>query len=291
MKLADVLGALRRRWYVIVAGVLIAVGAFFALWTTIPSEYERTATQLLLPGEATIPEDANPYLFIGGLYQVADILVRAIGPDDVAAVTADFPGATVTVSRDTAAGAVMIVTVNAPSDEAAAAVLDDVLALTESRLEQLQNAQRIPVDERVDMVPLTGASESVVIDKNRVLVSVAATVAILALGAGAAVLSDTLLRSRRRRRSGFVPAAVADDQGDETDAAPRRSGVDTAVDPAEPTVDAASSPEAVDDAVRPWRIPRVGGWRASRPLPATPDASATRPVGRTAVIDAAPEEE
>ncbi|MCK6079864.1 hypothetical protein KZX37_04420 [Microbacterium sp. EYE_5] len=201
MKLADVIGALRRRWYVLVVGVIVAAAAAYGAWTVIPPEYERSASQLLLPGEATIPDDANPYLFVGGLYQVADILVRAIGPDDIAQATADAPGASIAVSRDTAAGAVMLVTVSASSEEDADVVLATALQLIETRLGELQDEQGIPTDERVDLVPLTHDSASVVVQKNRILVTGVVGLVIAMLSVAIAVLGDTLIRLRRRRRS------------------------------------------------------------------------------------------
>lgn len=201
MKLADVIGALRRRWYVLVVGVIVAAAAAYGAWTVVPPEYERSASQLLLPGEATIPDDANPYLFVGGLYQVADILVRAIGPDDIAQATADAPGASIAVSRDTAAGAVMLVTVSASSEEDADAVLATALQLIEKRLGELQDEQGIPTDERVDLVPLTHDSASVVVQKNRILVTGVVGLVIAMLSVAIAVLGDTLIRLRRRRRS------------------------------------------------------------------------------------------
>lgn len=230
MKLADVLGALRRRWYVLVVGILVAGAAAYGVWSYVPPEYERTATQLLLPGEATIPEDANPYLFVGGLYQVADILVRAIGPDDLAAVTDAYPGTEVTVSRDTAAGSVMIVSVTAPSDTAAQRVLGDMLELTGSKLVALQDEQQIPADERIDMVPLTQATDSVVIQKDRMTFTAVTAIGLVALTGVLAVLLDTLLRLRRRARSGARSeaedlAAAEDAAGDEDAVGDRPAGV------------------------------------------------------------------
>lgn len=204
MKLADVIGALRRRWYIVLVSILAATAAAYGAWAVVPAEYGRAASQLLLPGEATIPEDANPYLYVGGLYQVADILVRSIGPDDVAALTDGYPGSGVAVTRDTAAGAVMLISVTAESEAAAGDVLDRTLDLIDVKLAELQEEQRIPADERVDLVPLTHDSASVVGQKNRILMTGVAGVGVFALGIGATVLIDTMVRSRRRARSSIA---------------------------------------------------------------------------------------
>ncbi|MFS0866264.1 hypothetical protein AB3M83_02885 [Microbacterium sp. 179-B 1A2 NHS] len=250
MKLADALGALRRRWYILLAGLLIAAGASYAVWNVVPPEYERTATRLLLPGAATLPKDANPYLYVGGLFQVADILVRAISADDITALTDGHPGATVSVSRDVAAGAVMIVSVSASTDGAADEVLEQVLALTEQRLTELQDEQRISPAERIEVVPLTDATASVVNQKNRLLYTVGAGLAVVAIGAILAVLTDTLLRSRRR-----VHAAAGDDADAEADVdadAEADGGVDGTGSPGTPvdrtgSVDARGGTDDVTD--------------------------------------------
>jgi len=278
MKLADVVGALRRRWYVLLAGILIAAGGATYVWMTVSPEYERTASQLLLPGKATIPEDANPYLFVGGLYQVADILVRAIGPDDVAAATAEHPDATVAVTRDTAAGAVMIVTVTASSEDAAATVLENVTALTASRLGELQDEKSIPGDERIELVPLTNATQSVVIQKTRMLTAAAVGIGGLALGAVAAVLADTFLRSRRRARTLRDPqdSGPADElrDGDEGSEEPGSAEVEApdadapdpdAIEAAEHPASAEPDDERVRETVAPSAI--RGGRSAGRARP------------------------
>jgi hypothetical protein len=211
MKLADVIGALRRRWYIVLTSILLAVGAASFAWTTVPPQYERSGTQLLLPGLATIPEDANPYLYVGGLYQIADVIVRAVGPEDISAAVQEYPGTEVAVTRDQAAGAVVIVTVTASSDEAATAVLDDMLVVTEETLQELQDDQSIPDNERVSFTPLTKSAESVVVQKTRMLVTALAGIGVLVLGAGITMLVDNLLRSRRRAHRSTALPDVDDD--------------------------------------------------------------------------------
>jgi capsular polysaccharide biosynthesis protein len=208
MKLADVLTALRRRWYVVLAGILAAAGAAFFTWGAVSPQYERVGTQLLLPGLATIPEDANPYLYVGGLYQIADVIVRAIGAEDISEVTDEYPGTEVLVGRDQSAGAVVTVTVTATSDEAADEVLDDMLAVTERTLDELQDEQSIPDDQRVSLTPLTQAAESTVIQKTRMLTTALVGGVLLVGGVGAAVLIDSLLRARRRPHRSNASAAV-----------------------------------------------------------------------------------
>jgi hypothetical protein len=247
MKVADVLSALRRRWYVVLISILAAAGAGYSAWGTVPPQYERVGTQLLLPGLATIPEDANPYLYVGGLYQIADVIVRAIGPEDIAEIAGENPGTEIVVERDQSAGAVVVVTVTASSDAAAEASLDDMLVVTERTLGELQDEQRIPEDQRVSLSPLTQATESTVIQKTRMLITALVGGVLLVGGIGAAVLIDSLVRARRRpHRStaaasvtmGAIPAEI----DEETEAARSGSAGGPSADPA-----AAGGTEAADD--------------------------------------------
>jgi len=99
MNIADMMGALRRRWYVLVVGLLVAVAAAYGAWSVVKVDYTRTATQLMLPGPGTIPEDANPFLYVGGLSQAADVLTRKMGsPDVIADVTDAYPDADITIT-------------------------------------------------------------------------------------------------------------------------------------------------------------------------------------------------
>lgn len=206
MNLSDVLSALRRRWYVVVATLLLAGGLGYAVWSNVSPDYERTASQLLLPGLATIPEGANPYLYVGGLSQAADIIVLAIGEDEVAAAVEGYPDATMAVGRDLAAGAVLVTTVTASTDEAAAAVLKQSLIITADTLETLQDAQRIPEDERVSMMVLTESTQSTVVQKTRVVLTAITVAGVMLLGLVVAALADGALRTRRRTRRSVRPA-------------------------------------------------------------------------------------
>lgn len=227
MKLADVLGALKRRWYVAAISVLLAAGVAHIAWSNVPPEYERSASQLLLPGEATLPEGSNPYLFIGGLSQAGDILVRAVGEDDVAEAVADYPETQVAVVRDAAAGSVILTTVTAQSDEGARSVLDAMLEINAATLDRLQNEQEIPRDERITMMPLTQATSSSVVQKTRIVLTLVAGAVVVVVGIVLAVLIDGALRSRLRSRRFF--ALVTEDQTDDEGSATAISGPDDEV--------------------------------------------------------------
>ena len=202
MNVADMLGALRRRWYVLVAGLIVAGLAAYGVWTIVKVEYTRTATQLMLPGPGTIPEDANPFLFVGGLSQAADVLVRKMGsPDVLGPVEREFDGVQIVVTRDPlSSGPVLLTSVTSQSDDDAAAAVQELVQLTESTLKDIQRVENIPTSDRITLVTLTTDDEGVVEQKSRLIAAGAAAAGIAALTLLLVALIDGLARARAQRR-------------------------------------------------------------------------------------------
>ena len=201
MSLADLFGGLLRRWYVTIPGLLLAIAAAVGVWYVVPPGYERSATQLLLPGAQSMPESSNPLLYLGGLSNAADVLVRAVGSENVIdEVEEKYPGVDIEVSRDgSTAGPIILTTVTARTDAEAVAALDELLARTSSVLEELQAAEGIAVANRISVVPITVDESSVLQQRDRL-------VAVFAVGLGIAGLTilvagyvDGILRRRSRR--------------------------------------------------------------------------------------------
>jgi len=201
VKLADIVSGLRRRWYIVIPGLILAVMGTVGAWTAVGDEYERTATQVLLPGDSSIPEDGNPYLYIGGLGQAAEIVVRALGsPNVLTPLLEEHPGVEVAIARDpTTSGPVFMITVLAPTDEAAAEVLGRLVAETSTVLEELQDQQDIAAPDRITVMPIFIDEESVVQRRNRVMITAFVGVGAVILVLVVAALSDGLLLTRARR--------------------------------------------------------------------------------------------
>lgn len=219
MNLADTLKMLARRWYIVLLGVLLAAGAVIGVWATVPPRFERTATQVLLPGKKSLPQDGqNPYLYLGGLTLAADVVVRAVGSDDVAReIDEQHPGTEIQVSRDpTTAGPVILMTVTSTRDQEAAAVLQQLTQRTALVLNDLQQEERIPVAERMTVVTLTIDTVGVVRDRTRLVIGGVAGLAVVALALLAAALTDGVARRRQRRRADGAP-------GVESASVPRRA--------------------------------------------------------------------
>jgi hypothetical protein len=250
MNTAEILRGLLRRWYVVVPGILLSVILALLAWTHVAPTYERSARQLLLPGAVSIPEKGNPYLYIGGLSQAADVVVLAMGSNNVLSeIAEEHPGAKAAITRDTSTSSpVIVITVTAPSDAETVKVLDALVKRTPAVLTGLQDQEHIAADNRITVNTITVDSTSTVQEKQRVTVAAGVAGGGIVLSIVVAALLDGLIISRRRRGRG--PGArhgAAPRDGGETR---RQNSGDAAEwldadDPAEPfTEDAESEVEA-----------------------------------------------
>lgn len=222
MNLAETLRGLLRRWYIVVPGLLLAVAVAIGAWSVVKPAYERTATQLLIPGQLSLPENANPFLFLGGLSNAADVLVRAIASESVLnEVLADQAGAEVEISRDgSTSGPVILITVTGRTDAQAELILGELVERTATQLDALQDAEQIPADNRITVMPITIDDVSTLQQRDRLVVSGAAGLAVAALAVVVASLVDGLGRQRRRRPRpdrGDAEGPVGARAGDDTD--------------------------------------------------------------------------
>ena len=219
MNLADTLRGLLRRWYIVVPGIVLAVAAAIGAFATVEPGYERTATQLLLPGEGTVPKGTtNPYLFLGGLTQAADIVVRVMQSDEVLGpVVSEYPGTEVQVQRDPmVSGPVIQIVVTAKSDAAAEGSLAALVDQTAVVLAQLQTAQNVDTDDMMTVSTLTMDTTSSLQQKTRLVISAGVGLAVVVLTLLLASLIDGL--SRRTRRSGRQRTGVTTVEATELDA-------------------------------------------------------------------------
>jgi hypothetical protein len=203
MNTAEILRGLLRRWYVVVPGVLLSAALALTAWTSIGPSYERTARQLLLPGTTSIPEGGNPYLYIGGLSQAADVVVLALGSNNVLdEIAEEHPDVEVEVTRDTSTSSpVIVITVTGPSDAEAEAVLDVLVDRTAVVLTDLQDQEQIAADNRITVNTVTVDGQSVVQQKDRMITAAGVAVGGVVVSIVLAALVDGLVISRRRRSS------------------------------------------------------------------------------------------
>jgi hypothetical protein len=208
-----VMGSLGRRWYITLPGLLFAGLLTVGAWYVVPSSYQRSASEFLVPGSGSLPENANPFLYLSGLSQAADVLVKAVGSDNVASeIQRSYPGAVIQVSRDpSTAGPVILITVDARSDADAAQILDILLKRTRTELEDLQAGYSVPSSQRITVRTLTVDQQGTVRPRTRML----ATGGILAASAILAIFMAVLVDGLANRQQ---PSRHADAAHDETGA-------------------------------------------------------------------------
>lgn len=207
MKPADLIWRLRRRWYIAVPGLLLAAAAAAGVWNAVGPEYERTGTQMLLPGAASLPEDAtNPFLYLGGLSLPADVIVQSVSGENVLGAVLDgFPGAEVVVDRGEGSAPVVRITVTTGDDESAEELLAIMMDRTVTTLEEIQTSESIPAADRMSLIPLAIDTESTLRQRTRTVAAAGAGVAVAVLALAAAALVDGLAKRKRR--------AAKDDDG------------------------------------------------------------------------------
>ncbi len=194
---------LLRRWYVLVAGVLVTVGLCAGAATMFPARWVTTATVLMLPPESRVNGvPVNPYLNLGGLEGMADVLSTAMSDaavqDEVATAAQD---AEYFVGRDPArVGPVVVVEVTGGSPTDATAVQAILLERLPARLDQLQESVGVRGPARITSSVITEGSEPEPSRRSQIRGVLVAAVGGLALTYLAAAAVDGAAAARRRRR-------------------------------------------------------------------------------------------
>lgn len=209
MKPADLLWRLRRRWYIAVPGLLLAAATVAGVWNAVGPEYERTGTQMLLPGPASLPEDAtNPFLFLGGLSIPADVIVQSVSGENVRGAVLDrFPGSEVVVDRGAGSAPVVRITVTTGDDESAEELLAMMMDRTVTTLAEIQTSENIPDADRMSLITLAVDTESTLRQRTRTVAAAGAGVAVAVVALALAALVDGLAKRRRRGATADEPAA------------------------------------------------------------------------------------
>lgn len=207
MSLSGTLSGLIRRWYIVLAGMIFAGVAGCGVWIHTPPEYERSASQMLMPGVGTLPSPrANPYLYLGGMLETADVVVRVAGNSEtVIELEKEYPGTKVTIARDASTfGPIILTTVSANSDAVAKEVLGKVVAETGTQLSKLQTADNIRPRDQVTINTLTIDPKPTLHQRKRLVATGGATIAILAFALAVASAVDGLLRIRARKTDATI---------------------------------------------------------------------------------------
>lgn len=273
MSLSDFVGALGRRWYVVLVGLLVTAGLSFGATIVAPPQYTARGLILLLPSKQAVGRGGNPLLGLGGLDLPARVLVAHFASQSAQQdISERAPDAEVTVSvDDSTRGPVLAIEVIDSTPQGALDMMNYVADQVPLNLERIQREVGAPEASMVRSVGLTFAGVAEIEYRNLIRAVIASVVFGLALTAFLVFFIDGVLRRRRGRSQADHDLSVTD-TGPESHAA---GSVDEEglVDGGSAGVDVPVTDAAVDS--------HAAGSGHSQPLGA--DAQPARPpVARTA---------
>ncbi|WP_421741992.1 hypothetical protein [Cellulomonas sp.] len=217
LSLADVLAVLRRRWYLILVGLLVTVGLGWAATTFKPPDYTARGLVLLVPSQATVGEGGNPLLALAGLDLPARVLVAYFSSDAAQQQFAKAaPDAEIVVTmEESTRGPVIAIDVKDPTPDGATGTLRLVADAIPPNLARLQGEVGAPASTEVSSLELA-MDEKAKIDR-----SDSTRVLIMAIGlglAGTAFLTfavDGMILQTSQARKRRAARATGDDAGEE----------------------------------------------------------------------------
>jgi hypothetical protein len=205
MDLAEISRVMRRRWYVLLPGLLLTVGLMVAVRLMVPVTFQSQSTVVLLNSQkATVAYDGNPFLSTQtSLTGMADSLARNLNSDG-SIRDLKSRGATGTFEAklaDNAQGPLMWLTVTG-TDKAAVLSSDKILtAYAKERLTQFQEQQSVAPKAMIQMTTIVPPQNPVAQTKTRLEYLVMAGGLGLVLSLVAVFYAEARRRSRKPVRS------------------------------------------------------------------------------------------
>lgn len=192
---------LLRRWYVALLGVVATAALVLAASTLIGPTYQITANVLLVPPPAK--PGSNPYLELGGLEPVADVLARSLSDYPVSAKlkAAGLSGKFVVGRDQTVSGPVLLLTTEASTATEARNLMTALVGLVAPQLRDLQAHASVPVTAMLTTQLLYDAHDPKRVTKTQMRGEVAAGVVGLLMTLVVIIGLDRLLRGRTQRRT------------------------------------------------------------------------------------------
>lgn len=278
MDLAEIFRVMRRRWYVLLPGLLLAAGLTVAVALVVPVTYQSQSTVVLLNSQkATRAYDGNPFLSTQtSLTGMADSLARNLNSD--ASIRAlKSRGATGTFEAklaDNAQGPLMWLTVTG-TDESSVLASDRILtAYAKERLEAFQEQQSVDENAMIRMMTIVASQNPVAQTKTRL------EYMIMAGGAGFVLSMVATFYVEARKRSRGPEQEPKSDPEPEPDPDPE---AEPAEEPAEPEEEMTFPRPKTEESVveQTLAIRRPPSW--SRP-------AETEPKAQRSVVTAPPAE-
>ncbi|MEU1476572.1 Wzz/FepE/Etk N-terminal domain-containing protein [Streptomyces sp. NPDC005760] len=200
MDLAEIFRVMRRRWYVLLPGLLLTIGLTVAVALTVPVTYQSQSTVVLLNSEkATKAYDGNPFLSTQtSLTGMADSLARNLN-SDASLRELKSRGATGTFEAklaDNAQGPLMWLTVTG-TDKKAVLKSDRILtSYADERLVQFQKQQSVTTNAMIRMTTIVAPQNPAAQTKTRLEYMVMAG----GLGLVLSLVATFYAEARRRPR-------------------------------------------------------------------------------------------
>lgn len=206
---SQTINALRRRWYLLLAGLLITAGLGYLALQMVPPTFQASGTLLLLPSQMQTDEGQNPLLELDGLEAPAEFVVSRLNGDAFRSQILDqIPTASYDVGMDPSSrGPVILVTASGTTPESVKLVLDRVLVAVPDALYSLQSDLEVPKESVISVMQLIVDSQATQVSNATTRAVVAAVGAGLVLTLGGTVMIDALLRRLAGGRRGRTPTA------------------------------------------------------------------------------------
>ncbi|WP_193608104.1 hypothetical protein [Nocardioides lijunqiniae] len=222
-----VLGLVTRRWYFVIAGLLVTLPLTHLATQRVSPVYTMEASVVLLAPEKTVGPGGNPYLVMGGLEAAVDVAAAGLSSDPVQERLAGTGAVSGLVERDTGTAApILLVTVEAPSAASAAAGLEVLVDQVPATLSTIQSSAGVEDRQLIRSEVIASSRQPAVSYRPQLR----AALMVLAAGVAATLmltaLADSLLLRRRRRRARAAEHAVPQlRMTEEPDDADGRDGV------------------------------------------------------------------
>ncbi|MBT2477412.1 chain length determinant protein [Streptomyces sp. ISL-94] len=226
MDLAEIWRVMRRRWYVLLPGLLLTAALAAAVHLLVPVEYRSQSTVTLLnSSKATAAFDGNPFLSTqASLTGMADGLARNLNSDGSSAAlkAMGVTGLHEAKIADNAQGPFLWLSVTGP-DPAAVLKSDELLTqYAEKRLREFQTQQSVTPEAMIRMATIVPPQKPEAETKTRLQYLVMAG----ALGFVLSLVATFFVEARRRTPGKHRPAP------DEAAAAPAAPAAAPAAEPA-----------------------------------------------------------
>ena len=217
MRFREAMNSLLRRWYVLFLGLLLTAGMCWIVQEYVPVTYEAKASQVLMPPSATVGESGNPYLYLGGMSQALDVLIRHVSASEVTKPVLDaFPNTEYSVQADSSTGgSILVISASGSTPEGTLGVLQAAMKEVPAALKGMQDELAITERLRISV-------RTVVVDE-QVSKNDQSRLRLMILAAGAGIFGTLLLTATidglmkgRKKAHHTDGEPLGDDSGDST---------------------------------------------------------------------------